>query len=214
MLVLLPALSLLLLCNVRAWAALFGAIPVSVILSHLAKTIFEMPRPQALIAPQDISLIGDTLMGHTSFPSGHTVTIFAAMVAVVCVLLRDKKLTHCYRWCTLLLTIAVVIALSRVAVAAHWPADLLFGAIIGTLGGISGEWLTRRFSRWWGWMKMPQYRFVHIVILVLLSFFMLEEYNNLYMCWASFATASFVCTRLISIKDEHEIFTKLLFKNQ
>ncbi len=88
---LLPALSLLLLCNVRAWAALFGAIPVSVILSHLAKTIFEMPRPQALIAPQDISLIGDTLMGHTSFPSGHTVTIFSAMVAVVCVQLRDKN---------------------------------------------------------------------------------------------------------------------------
>jgi len=214
MLVLLPLLSLLLLCNIRAWAALFGAIPVSVVLCHLAKNAFEMPRPQAVIAQQDMSLIGDQLMGYTSFPSGHTVTIFAATVAVVCVLLRDKNLTNCYLWCWSLLTIAVVIALSRVAVAAHWPVDLLFGALIGTVGGISGEWLTRRFSRWWQWMTMPTYRWVHITILALLSFFMLKEYSGLYMAWLSFASTAFVFTRLISAKADHEFVTKLLLKNQ
>jgi len=214
MLVLLPMLSLLLLFNVRAWAALFGAIPVSVVLSHLAKRAFEMPRPQAVIAQQDISLIGEQLMGHTSFPSGHTITIFATMIAVVCVLLRDKKIANCYRWCGLLLTIAVVIAVSRVAVAAHWPVDLLFGAVIGTFGGISGEWLTRRFNRWWAWMKNPQYSYIHIAILVLLSFFMLKEYGDLYISWISFVLVLFVVIRLMFFKGTHEFSSQFLFKSQ
>lgn len=62
-----------------------------------------------------------------SLPSGHGTTAFATAVAVGALYPRLR---------IPLWTLAGIIALSRVAVSAHYPSDVLAGALIGALGAL------------------------------------------------------------------------------
>jgi undecaprenyl-diphosphatase len=55
-------------------------------------------------------------------PSGHTALSFAGLVMLGMLMPRFKWLT----W-----TLAILIAVSRVAIGAHWPTDVLLGAFVG-----------------------------------------------------------------------------------
>lgn len=57
-----------------------------------------------------------------SMPSGHTALSFAGLVMLGMLMPRFKILT----W-----GLAILIGLSRVAIGAHWPTDVLLGAFIG-----------------------------------------------------------------------------------
>ncbi len=57
-----------------------------------------------------------------SMPSGHTALSFAGLVMLGMLMPRFKWLT----W-----TLAILIAVSRVAIGAHWPTDVLLGAFVG-----------------------------------------------------------------------------------
>ena len=59
---------------------------------------------------------------NTSFPSGHSQTIFAAMTVLY---LAERR-----AW-PLLLCIACVVASSRLFVLAHYPSDILMGSFLG-----------------------------------------------------------------------------------
>ncbi|MBQ3686162.1 MAG: phosphatase PAP2 family protein [Candidatus Methanomethylophilaceae archaeon] len=58
----------------------------------------------------------------SSFPSGHTASAFAGAVSL---LMIDR------RWGIAALTYAALVALSRVYVCAHWPTDVIAGAVLG-----------------------------------------------------------------------------------
>jgi membrane-associated phospholipid phosphatase len=62
-----------------------------------------------------------------SLPSGHGTTAFAAAFAIGALYPRLR---------VTLWTLAGLIATSRVAVSAHYPSDVLAGALIGTLGAL------------------------------------------------------------------------------
>ena len=57
-----------------------------------------------------------------SMPSGHTTVSFAGLVMIGMLAPRFKALT----W-----TLAIIIGVSRVAIGAHWPSDVILGAFIG-----------------------------------------------------------------------------------
>ena len=57
-----------------------------------------------------------------SMPSGHTTVSFAGLVMIGLLAPRYKVIT----W-----TLATLVAVSRVAVGAHWPTDVVLGAFIG-----------------------------------------------------------------------------------
>jgi membrane-associated phospholipid phosphatase len=59
---------------------------------------------------------------YASFPSGHTTTAFAALVAIGAIFPRLRPLLWLY---------ALAIAASRVMVSAHYPSDVLAGAVFG-----------------------------------------------------------------------------------
>ncbi|MBY8858260.1 phosphatase PAP2 family protein [Nocardia sp. CA2R105] len=72
-----------------------------------------------------------------SFPSNHTVVVFAMAVALLAV---NRRLGI---WA---FVAAAVMGISRVYVGAHYPHDVLAGAIVGTVVGYFAAMLLRRYG--------------------------------------------------------------------
>src|SRR5215467_9936450 len=64
---------------------------------------------------------------YSSLPSGHAVDAFAAAMAIGVLWPRMRPLMWTY---------AVVIAVSRVVLTAHFPSDVIVGAIVGVVGAL------------------------------------------------------------------------------
>lgn len=107
----------------RAGYAGLIAFAASGVLVQVAKFLWARPRPT--LALYDVRIVGDPLFTH-SFPSGHTMTAFAVLVAWAIMLPR-------VRW--LMLSLAVATGFSRIYLGAHFPLDVIYGALIGALVG-------------------------------------------------------------------------------
>ena len=119
------------------WALVLGAL-LAGMLSRGFKLWFELPRPAAVLDASQITVIGARLTTH-SFPSGHTVSAFSFIVAWLALLGWWRALP--------MVMLAALVGFSRIAVGAHWPVDVLAGAVIGLAGG----WLGLRLSRHFRW---------------------------------------------------------------
>jgi membrane-associated phospholipid phosphatase len=119
------------------WALVIGALLAGAI-SRGFKVWIPLPRPAAVLDPSQITVIGARLTAH-SFPSGHTVSAFSFVVAWLALLGWWRALP--------IVCIAALVGFSRIAVGAHWPVDVLSGALIGLVGGWAGLRLSRYF-RW------------------------------------------------------------------
>ncbi|MBI2884382.1 MAG: phosphatase PAP2 family protein [Candidatus Methylomirabilis oxyfera] len=111
-------------------AVIVGSLSVQIL-----KNLFCRSRPLAEKSGQffvDFPCLGKGT-GFISFPSGHSVTAFA----LAFVLSRTYP-----RYAFLFYGLAVLVALSRVYLARHFPSDVVAGAAIGLLAG----WITCRFS--------------------------------------------------------------------
>ena len=151
--VLFALLSPLLLIRPQAVAAVLAAVPLGGLLSTLLKRTFDAPRPAAVLEAAQFHLIGPLLSNH-SFPSGHTISAFAAAVAVLAVLQPPAKTAgpSALRFAGLFIAVissATAVGISRVAVGAHWPIDVLAGAACGWLAGLSGAAASRRWPLLW-----------------------------------------------------------------
>jgi membrane-associated phospholipid phosphatase len=111
-------------------AVIVGSLSVQIL-----KNLFCRSRPLTETSGQffvDFPCLGKG-SGFISFPSGHSVTAFA--LAFV--------LSRAYpRYAVLFYGLAILVALSRVYLARHFPSDVVAGAAIGLLAG----WITCRFS--------------------------------------------------------------------
>lgn len=135
-------LALILLCfrsTRRAGASAGAAMLLGLLVTNITiKPLVSRARPwvviegfAALVAEHDPN----------SFPSGHTCSAFAFGVAL-CAVLPQK-------WAkAAALSAAVLMGLSRLYVGVHFPSDVLAGALIGTLCGLAGTWIVKRFIAW------------------------------------------------------------------
>lgn len=148
-------LSPLLLWRPQMMVAVIAAVPLGGLLSVTLKALFAAQRPGNLIDPSQFKLIG-MLLGNASFPSGHTITAFAAALAVVAVHAWPSPAPEAKPGAPKsvlivlpILFLAGLVGLSRVAVGAHWPVDVLAGAACGWLAGLSGAWFSVRLPKIW-----------------------------------------------------------------
>jgi hypothetical protein len=89
-----------------------------------------------------IHFIGNPVINHHSMPSGHALAALCMGTLWVC-LIRAHGYPRWMAW--LAWAIALGIAASRIAVGAHWPADVLVGGGLGLMVG----WVAWRFPFPW-----------------------------------------------------------------
>ena len=120
---------------ILAWLC---AAPLAGVLTRIGKAMADNPRPLEVLGMDGIHVIGEPLF-IASMPSGHSMTAFAGATAIYFSLAPATR----RRWLWLFF-VAFGVACSRVAVGAHWPADVAVGSAAGLLSGLTGAWLAAR----------------------------------------------------------------------
>ena len=139
------------------WAAFLGGV-LTWMLTHGLKPWIDEARPPAVLS---IEVIGRRLL-HSSFPSGHSASIFA-LVALLVYGLPVSRPSR--RWA--LVGLACLVGLSRIGVVVHWPVDVLAGAAMGWLCARAGLWL----SHYWVWGKRGRGRLLPLGLLLVLALY-------------------------------------------
>lgn len=107
------------------------------------KPLFGRPRPFDVLSAVHLykgswSITGDvsSVAGADSlgFPSSHATNVFCAALFLS---------YHMRRWWPLFYAIALAVGYSRVYLGVHYPFDVFFGAVIGSLLGVLGVWLVK-----------------------------------------------------------------------
>lgn len=127
------------------------------LVTHAIKPLLSMPRPGVVLPTDVLHFIGNPVINYHSMPSGHTVAALCMGSLWVC-LIRSHAYPRWTEW--LAWIIAASIAASRVAVGAHWPADVLVGAGLGLMVG----WLAWRFPFAWPRAKPRAFPWVPVLV--------------------------------------------------
>ncbi len=116
------------------WSGLLAGIIAAVVVSQ-AKVFFQVERPPTVLAAEQFHQLGHRFGGH-SFPSGHTAAIFV-LAGIFAFLPFPNRLRIG------VLLFAVLVGLSRIAVGAHWPADVMMGLVVGWCSAFAGVQLAK-----------------------------------------------------------------------
>jgi membrane-associated phospholipid phosphatase len=107
----------------RRWwhlAAFVSALVLSEVAVGTLKAVYDRARPPH-------SLVGTS---GGSFPSGHAIAAAVTTVAMVIALFPEGR--RRYAWGALAAAFSLLMALSRVYLAAHWLSDAVAGVLLGT----------------------------------------------------------------------------------
>lgn len=117
----------------------FAAVALTGILTMIAKGIVGRARPYLFDKEGPFGFDPFVFQSsYASWPSGHTTTAFAFVVAIVLLAPRFKYI---------LLPFAALAGYSRMTVDAHYLADVIMGATIGTLGAVLiYQWLAPKLK--------------------------------------------------------------------
>jgi membrane-associated phospholipid phosphatase len=113
---------------------MLAVILVSASISFTLKSIVIRERP--FVNYPDIEKLSEA--GNSSFPSGHSMEVFAIAVGFSILVPKRKLIIPVFIW-------ASVVAYSRMALGVHYPTDVLAGIIIGSFIGWLVPWLINKF---------------------------------------------------------------------
>lgn len=99
---------------------------------------------------------------HNAFPSGHSITVAAAMTVLVMSLKVSVPVQ------VLLAVLTAIISFTRIYVGAHFPGDVLAGTILGVAGALFlTGWLQPGLSRWIGRISETAGKRLKIMLFIL-----------------------------------------------
>jgi undecaprenyl-diphosphatase len=117
----------------RRWTMLWLILSVvvgSFLLNSLLKAGFDRPRPN--LVPHGM------IVYHASFPSGHAMTAASVYLTMGTLLARIQK--HRFQAMLIMGTailVTILVGVSRVYLAVHWPSDVVAGWVAGTIWATS-----------------------------------------------------------------------------
>ncbi|WP_113638628.1 phosphatase PAP2 family protein [Nubsella zeaxanthinifaciens] len=201
-LVLLSFLTIFIIRRPKIWEHLITSSLVSLLITFVLKTFFSVPRPAATFNNSSFTIIGDTLTCNNSLPSGHTITIFTTLTVLMYGFM-PKALKNRILWCLFIMATGLFIALSRVAVGAHYPLDVLIGSIVGYICGITGILVCQKYNLW-GWICERKYYPIFIGLFLICCFVLITKItsNNLFIFYLS----------IVSLAFSSYVFTKACIK--
>ncbi|MFK8303062.1 phosphatase PAP2 family protein [Capnocytophaga stomatis] len=146
----------------KMWEALLSASLVSLVFSKTFKEIFDIPRPATIFDSSSFNIIGETLVGYSSLPSGHSITTFT-VITVLMFAFAPKKSTYRYLWFISSVLLGLIIAFTRVGVGAHHPFDVIIGSTLGFTSGLLGILINRKYKIW-SWIANKKFYPIFILI--------------------------------------------------
>ena len=135
----------------RFAASLALTLAASAVLVFVLKALIRRPRPY-LSVPGVHALVFEAPTDF-SCPSGHAAGSFTFAMFVAVVLVAHARRSPTKKKRRILLSMvaliaALGIAMSRCALGVHFPADIVFGALLGMAsGGLGARWHLRRVQR-------------------------------------------------------------------
>ena len=123
---------------------IFSVVLASGIVVPLLRRLFPHPRPFVIL---NVHL----LLSHAptnSFPSGHTIFLFAISFAVFLYAFKknlSKKEKNSFFWIgIILLLLSSLCGIARIFCGVHWPFDIIGGAVFGIFSAAIVWWLGRK----------------------------------------------------------------------
>lgn len=161
-LILLTLLTILIIYTPKLWEALISASLISAIFARVLKTFFLIPRPAQIFDESSFTIVGRRLIGHSSLPSGHSVTIFT-ILTVLLVAFMPKKPINKFLWISFILITGLSVAFTRTGVGAHHPLDVIVGCTVGSISGFLGIFISRKYKIW-AWISNKKYYPIFIIL--------------------------------------------------
>ncbi len=161
-LILLPFFALLMIHAPKFWEAVLTALLVSFLITTVLKNLFAVPRPAAMFAHDSFVIIGRTLSGSNSLPSGHSISTFTILSTLFFAFLPKKAYLKVL-WTILIFLPGLVIAFSRVGVGAHYPLDVTIGSILGYISAVLGIYVFKKFNAI-SWMTDRRYYLFSVIL--------------------------------------------------
>ena len=198
MLIFFPLLTVFIIYAPKLLEALLTSAILSLVGAATLKKLFAMPRPAAIFDNESFVIIGRTLSGNSSFPSGHSIATFVVITILLFAFMPQRN-KHKVIWSLFMLILGLVIAFSRVGVGAHYPIDVIVGSTIGYVVTIIGIQLNIKVSCW-AWIKNRKYYPIFMLLLTVWSFVIIEKIvaNNLpifYFSLLSLVVSLYLITR-------------------
>ena len=183
----------------KFWEELLTSAILSLIVSASLKKIFSVPRPAAIFDNDSFVIIGETLSGRTSLPSGHSIAIFVVITTLLFAFMPKKKINKLF-WLFFILIVGLAVAFSRVAVGAHYPFDVIIGSVIGYIIVIIGIKINDKI-KWLSWIKNKKYYPVFILLFTICAWIMIIKIVNTNLLIFYFSLSALIVTLFLLIKS-------------
>lgn len=161
-LVFLSCLSIFIIYAPKLWEALISASLVSLLFSKGLKNLFSVPRPAAVLDVDTFTIVGEKLTGHSSLPSGHSITVFT-ILTVLMFSFMPRNLIYKMLWSFFIIIMGLMLVSTRVGVGAHYPLDTIVGGIIGYISGVLGILFSQKYKIW-SWIADKKYSPIFMVL--------------------------------------------------
>ncbi len=147
----LPYLLILLLLSFLFWpkkdriknramvlVSIIAALIAKFVVKEIILLFYTCPRPYVDLPLTHKLISASPAQNLESFPSGHTILFFALSTVIYSF---NKKLGIFFFICSTLMGTA------RIFVGVHWPSDILAGAVLGIIVGVTTNWLYTKYWR-------------------------------------------------------------------